>query len=121
MNTLYEALGGSTAVTVAVEEFYRRILVDKRVCHFFDDVDMDRQKAKKRAFLAMVTGGPNRYSGTDMRTAHKPLVERGLDEGHFEIVLEHLGETLMTLGAGEPQVQEVFKLANSVRGDVLNS
>ena len=63
MPTLYESLGGEAAITQAVESFYRRMLVDDRVSHFFDDTDMDKQMAKQAGFLTMVTGGPNNFTG----------------------------------------------------------
>ena len=38
--------------------FYRKVLADERISRFFDDVDMERQAAKQKAFLTMVTSGP---------------------------------------------------------------
>jgi hemoglobin len=120
MATLYDELGGAPAVEAAVEVFYRKMLIDDRVAHFFDDTDMDRQIAKQQAFLTMVFGGPNNYTGRDMREGHKHLVARGLDDSHVDIVIGHLGDTLRELGVGEEQIGRVAALANSVRDDVLN-
>ncbi len=120
MTSLYERLGGAAAMETAVDLFYRRMLTDERVAHFFDSTDMDAQIAKQRAFLTMVTGGPNEYTGRDMRSSHAALVERGLNDEHVDVVIEHLGATLIGLGAAEADVQEVAALAESVRGDVLN-
>lgn len=117
--TLYERLGGEPAFAAAVDEFYRRMLTDSRVAAFFDDVDMAGQIAKQKAFLTYVTGGPAEYTGKEMRTAHAPLVERGLDDEHVDVVVEHLGATLVSLGASAEDVAEVAKLAESVRSDVL--
>lgn len=120
MTSLYDSLGGAPAVATAVEIFYRRMLSDDRVARFFDDVDMDRQIAKQTGFLTMVLGGPNRYTGRDMRTSHKPLVARGLADEHVDVVIEHLGATLLELGATPAQVAEVARIAESVRDDVLD-
>ena len=120
MATLYDELGGAPAVEAAVEVFYRKMLVDDRVAHFFDDADMDRQIAKQSAFLTMVFGGPSNYTGRDMREGHKHLVARGLDDSHVDVVIGHLGDTLRELGVGEEQIGRVAGLANSVRDDVLN-
>lgn len=120
MTSLYESLGGAAAVETAVEIFYRRMLSDERVARFFDDVDMDRQRAKQTGFLTMVLGGPNRYTGRDMRTSHRPLVARGLSDEHVDVVIEHLGATLLELGATSAQVAEVAAIAESVRDDVLD-
>jgi len=118
--SLYEKLGGAPAVTAAAELFYRKVLVDSRIAHFFDDVDMERQVAKQAAFLSMVLGGPNAYAGRDLRTAHAGLVARGLTDAHFDAVMEDLAATLRDLGVGEADIAEVAGIAESVRPEVLN-
>ncbi len=120
MTTLYERLGGAGAVDAAVDIFYRKMLTDERVSGFFDSTDMDSQIAKQKSFLTMVTGGPNNYTGKDMREGHSPLVDKGLNDTHVDVVIEHLGSTLQELGAAEADIAEVAALANSVRDDVLN-
>lgn len=120
MTTLYERLGGADAVNAAVDIFYRKMLSDDRVNYFFDTTDMDRQIAKQKSFLTMVFGGPNNYTGKDMREGHKHLISRGLDDSHVDIVIEHLGSTLAELGAAPEDIAEVAAIANSVRDDVLN-
>jgi len=117
---LYDELGGAAAVDKAVDIFYRRMLADDRVARFFDSVDMERQAAKQKAFLTMVLGGPNAYTGKDMRTAHAPLVAKGLNDSHVDVVIEHLGGVLKELGASDAQIGQVAALANSVRDDVLS-
>lgn len=123
MSSLYERLGGEAAVNAAVELFYRKVLADSRIDHFFDffdGVDMERQIAKQKAFLTMAFGGPNNYAGADMRNAHKRLVEKGLNDSHVDAVLENLIYTLRDLGVPEAEMKEVVILANSLRDDVLN-
>jgi len=118
--SLYERLGGAAAFDTAVEIFYRKMLTDDRVARFFDDVNMDRQMAKQKAFLTMVCGGPHHYTGRDMRSAHAKLLSQGLNDSHVDVVIEHLGATLRELGAKESDIAEVAALANSVRDAVLS-
>jgi hemoglobin len=120
MSTLYERLGGAPALDAAVDIFYRKVLADARINRFFESVDMERQAAKQKAFLAMVTGGPNSYTGKDMREGHKGMVAAGLDDSHVDAVIENLGATLKELGVSDADIGEVAALANSVRNDVLN-
>ena len=120
MLSLYEELGGEAAINTAVDIFYRKMLTDDRVAPFFEDVDMDVQAAKQKGFLTMVLGGPNNYTGKDMREGHKHLIERGLNDTHVDIVIEHLGATLKELGVEDEKIAQVAALANSVRDDVLN-
>lgn len=120
MSSLYERLGGEAAVDAAVDIFYRKVLSDDRINEFFDDVDMEKQAAKQKGFLTMVFGGPNNYTGKDMRDGHKHLVERGLNDSHVDAVIELLGDTLKELGVPDSDIQEVAGIANSVRDDILN-
>jgi hemoglobin len=117
--SLYARLGGEPAFQAAVDAFYRRMLTDDRVARFFDDVDMDGQIAKQKAFLTFVTGGPAEYSGQDMRDAHAHLLDKGLASEHVDVVIEHLGGVLTELGAAPADVGEVAALADSLRGQVL--
>lgn len=118
--SLYERLGGQPAVNTAVDMFYRKILTDQRVNHFFDGIDMEQQIIKQKGFLTMVFGGPNHYTGKGMRDGHRHLVKMGLNDSHVDIIIEHLGTTLIELGVSDKDIQEVAAIANSVRSDVLD-
>ena len=120
MSSLYERIGGQAAVDTAVEIFYRKVLSDDRINGFFGGVDMEQQINKQKGFLTMVFGGPNEYTGKDMREGHKHLVANGLNDSHVDAVIENLGNTLQELGVTAEDIQEVADIANSVRDDVLN-
>lgn len=117
--SLYEQLGGEAAVNAAVDIFYRKVLSDDRISAFFEDVDMERQAAKQKAFLTMAFGGPHNYSGLDMRTGHAHLVERGLNDSHVDAVIENLAATLSELGVDDALINQVAAIAESTRDDVL--
>ncbi len=117
--SLYERIGGQGAVDAAVDLFYRKVLSDKNLSDFFDDTDMDQQIAKQKAFLTMAFGGPNNYSGKDMRAAHEKLVKQGLNEQHFNAVAGHLVATLNDLGVAQNLIDEVVAIAGSTKSDVL--
>ena len=117
--SLYERIGGEAAVNAAVDVFYRKVLADDRINTFFEGVDMDKQAAKQKAFLTMAFGGPNNYTGEDMRKGHAHLVEKGLNDSHFDAVLENLGATLTELGVPGELIAEAAAIAESTRADVL--
>ncbi|MCH8237008.1 MAG: group 1 truncated hemoglobin [Proteobacteria bacterium] len=117
--SLYERLGGEAAVNAAVDIFYRKVLADPSISDFFDTTDMEEQRNKQKAFLSMVFGGPDEYSGKDMREAHAPLVEKGLNDSHFDAVAGHLDATLRELGVADDLIGEVMTIAGSTRDDVL--
>lgn len=115
--SLYERIGGGAAVDAAVDLFYRKVLTDDRISHFFDTVDMEHQHQKQKAFLTMAFGGPNSYSGAEMRTAHAHMK---LTEEHYNAVMENLGETLKEMGVPDEAIGEVAAVAATVKDDVLN-
>lgn len=118
-DALFDRLGGEAAVNAAVDIFYRKVLADDRISDFFDGVDMEKQAAKQKAFLTMAFGGPNNYTGEDMRKGHAHLVERGLNDSHFDAVVENLGGTLKELGVADDLIGEVAAIAETTRNDVL--
>ena len=119
-SSLYDQLGGHAAVEAAVDVFYRKVLSDDRISEFFEGVDMDRQIGKQKAFLTMAFGGPHNYTGADMRRGHAHLVARGLNDGHFNAVVENLGASLAELDVAPELIAQVAAIAESTRADVLN-
>ena len=117
--SLYDRIGGEAAVDAAVDLFYRKVLADDRINHWFEGTDMDRQRAKQKAFLTLALGGPNNYSGKDMREGHAHLVAKGLNDSHFDAVMENLGATLTELGVPNEMIAEAAAIAESTRNDVL--
>ncbi len=117
--SLYEEIGGEAAVNAAVDIFYRKVLQDTRINHFFADVDMVRQAAKQKAFLTMAFGGPHSYTGEDMRRGHAHLVAQGLNDSHFDAVMEHIAATLTELNVPANLIAQAAAIAESTRNDVL--
>jgi hemoglobin len=115
--SIYEKIGGDAAVDAAVDIFYKKVLADDRISSFFDTVDMPGQIQKQKAFLTMAFGGPNNYTGKDMREAHKDM---NLTEEHFGAVAECLVGTLQELSVPQELIDEVVGVALSVKDDVLN-
>lgn len=123
MATLFEKMGGSASIELVVEKFYERVLRDKRINYFFNDVDINQQRAHQRAFLAYAFGGTSHYNGRHLREAHKHLVEeKGLSSEHFNAVAEDLIETLKEIGVSEKLISEVAAVvaAPQNRQDILN-
>lgn len=119
MSTLFQKIGGDESVNVAVDIFYRKVLQDDRIKHFFTDVDMDEQIQKQKAFLTFAFGGPNNYTGLNMKDSHARLVEKGLNDTHVDVVIELLGGTLKELNVPDNLIGEVAAIAESVRPQVL--
>ena len=119
MSNLYAQLGGEAAVDQLVDIFYRKVIRDSLLYPYFDDVDMQRQIRKQKAFLTMVLGGPNDYTGKDLRSAHAPLIQRGVADEHFDAVMVHLTDSLRELDVDPTAISAVVELAEGMRRDVL--
>lgn len=118
--TLYEKIGGAQAIDAAVDLFYRKVLADDRIRHFFDGVDMQKQGKMQKNFFTFAFGGPNTYSGKNMKAAHARLItEKGLNDSHFDAVLENFASTLKELGVDDELISQAAAVAESVRDDVV--
>lgn len=118
--TLFDRLGGAPAIDAAVELFYTKVLADPELSPFFAEIDMVRQRKMQKDFLTMAFGGPNNYKGRDMRKAHMRPLKAGMNDTHFDLVVQHLGASLNELGVNDELITEVATAAESLRDDVLN-
>jgi len=118
--SIYDQIGGEAAVDAAVDIFYRKVLSDDRINRFFENVNMETQAAKQKAFLTMAFGGPNNYTGKDMREGHAQMVADGLDDSHVDAVVENLVATLQELSVPAELIDQVVAICESVRNDVLS-
>ena len=114
--TLYERLGGEPAIGAVVNEFYDRVLADDRVNHYFDDVDMADQRSHQTKFLSAVTGGPIRYEGEEMATAHEELA---ITDAEFEVVATHLDEALRAFDVDDADRGAVMEAIAGFEADVV--
>jgi len=114
----YEAIGGQPAVMAAVDEFYRRVLADPELAHYFAGTSLQRLKGHQAAFFAMALGGPDRYQGRSMREAH---TGRGITDAAFDRVAQHLAATLGALDLDAVTIEAVIAQVAPLRADVVES
>ena len=116
-NSIYTRLGGQPAIDAAVDLFYVKVLADKSVNHHFEGINMAKQKARQKQFLAKAFGGPDNYKGRDLRRAHRHL---DLKESDFSAIAGHLQATLKELKIDDALIAEVMAVAASTKDAVLN-
>jgi len=115
--SLYSQLGGKAAINAAVDLFYTKVLADKRVNFFFEDVNMKRQHNKQKEFLSAALGSPVPYTGKDMRKGHAQL---DLTEVHFNAIAENLVATLKELKISDELIGKVMAVVATTKDAVLN-
>lgn len=114
--SLYEVLGGEVSIEMVVETFYQRVLCDKRINHFFKDLDMDKQRQHQKAFISQLLEGPQHYSGRSMREVHAHL---NLSEADFNAVAGHLVATLEHLKIPQVSIDTVINLIAGLEYDIV--
>ena len=112
---LFDRLGGLPAITAVVEEFVARTTTDPVIKHRFFNTDAAELKKLLVEFVCMATGGPCKYTGRDMETAHAgmDLVDAEWDAlvgdlvgalDKFKVPEKEKGELLGALGPLKPQM-----------------
>ncbi|XGI83434.1 group 1 truncated hemoglobin [Halorutilales archaeon Cl-col2-1] len=115
--TLYDDIGGKEAIQTVVDDFYDLVMEDDRVNVYFEDTDMERQRAHQAKFISSVAGGPVEYTGDDMREAHEGM---GIGDREFDIIATHLKEAFEINDVDEEKIDAVMSEVESLRDPVLN-
>src|SRR5262245_2159626 len=73
--SLYDRLGGKTAIVAVVDDFVGNCAADKRINAFFaatasDKARLDKFKSNLVDQICEASGGPCKYMGKDMKSAH---------------------------------------------------
>ena len=120
IDDLYDLIGGRQTIWAATESFYRRVLADDRLCHFFESTDMAHLRARQSMFISMLLGGRIVYTGKEITAAHAGARKHGLNDSHFDTFLKHFREALEEVGVKADKAEKVMKLLESKRNAVLN-
>ena len=122
VDALYDLIGGRQTVWAATDSFYRRVLADESVGHFFKTTDMGHLLARQSMFISMLLGGRvvYIYTGKDITAAHAQPREQGLNDTHFDAFLKHSRAALEEVGVKADKAEKVMKLLEGKRGAVLN-
>ena len=122
--SLYERLGGVSAIATVVDDFIDRIMDDPRLNANLK-VDEAHHRVSRAGFKYLVTeqvcwasGGPQVYTGRSMRESHSHL---DITAGEWLSFLDDLQQTLDKFGVPGPEQQELFAIVDSTRGDIVTS
>ena len=113
--SLHDRLGGKPAIEAVVDDFLGRVLRDSRINARFSNVDPARLRMMLVDQICEAAGGPCRYLGRDMRTAHAGLMITELEWNaliedlqatlaHFKVPAREQGELMAALGPMKPDV-----------------
>lgn len=106
---VYQGLGGIDGIQRIVADFLPIVGTDTRVQHQFDDVDMKHLAKMLAQQFCVLSGGPCKYAGKDMRTVHEDL---GVTDAQFNALAEDLQMAMDKQGiASRIQNQLIARLA----------
>ena len=115
-HTIYEAIGGDTALVAVVDDFYGRVLADPGLAGFFAGTNMTRLKGRQVEFFAAALGGPLPYTGASIRDAHQG---RGIAQRHFDLVAGHLVASLVAAGVPDATVSQIVAAVAPLASDIV--
>lgn len=116
--TLYERLGGESAINALVVSFYVRVMKDPELAPFFRNTSIEKLHAMQREFFAMALGGPIAYSGRPLAHAHHG---KGITIQHFARFVGHLVETLAELEISNADADEVIDRINGYANEITGT
>ena len=117
--TLYERLGGYEAVSAVVDDFAEKLFTDPVVgARFFGMSNDSREgfRQKNKNLVCNVTGGPCKIISRPAATTHGGL---GIKASEFDIVAQHLVDTLNKFNVPEKEHQELMTIIASLRPDIV--
>ena len=114
--TLYERLGGKTAITAVVDDFVARCAADPRINGKFARTDIPRLKTSLIDQVCEATGGPCTYSARDMRTTHDGMA---VTAGEFDALVADLVATLDRFSVPQAEKNELLAALAPMRGDIV--
>jgi len=119
--SLYDRLGGKKAITAVVDEFVSRVAADNRINSFFtataaDPKRMAMFKSNLVDQICEASGGPCKYKGKDMKTAH---VGMGITDANFTALVEDLTAALDKFKVGEMEKQQLLGALGPMKKDIV--
>lgn len=119
--SLYDRLGGKNAITAVVDQFVSNVAADNRINKFFAEVASDpkRLDAFKKKLVDQIceaSGGPCKYKGKDMKTAHMGM---GVSSADFTALVEDLIAALDKFKVPEAEKNELLGALGPMQGDIV--
>jgi hemoglobin len=114
--SLYDRLGGKSAITAVIDTFVARVAADTRINKKFAHSNIPRVKAMLVDQVCAQTGGPCTYTGRTMKEAHRNM---RVTEGEFNALVEDLVAALNVFKVPKPEQDELLAALGSMKGDIV--
>ena len=114
--SLYERLGGESGVRKIADNVLDRNLSNPLIGYHFRDIDMYKLKQSVFEFFSMGTGGPHKYTGRDMRSAHTGMK---INEEEWISGADDMVSAMNDNGVGEAEKNEVLAIFDSLKEQIV--
>jgi len=119
--SLYDRLGGKKAITAVIDEFVGRVAADNRINHFFaatasNPAQLASFKGKLVDQICEAAGGPCKYTGKDMKTAHQGM---GISTADFNALVEDLVGALDKFKVGKAEKDQLLGVLGPMQGAIV--
>ncbi len=114
--TLYQELGGNAAITAVVGAFLTNVLADDVIKAKFaatDGADLGKKLVDQ---IGEATGGPEKYTGLDMKTAHKGM---NITVIEFNAMVGDLGKALDQYKVPKDTQNKLVGALGGMQGDIV--
>lgn len=113
---LYQALGEKPGITRLMDDFVNRVVKDPRIGGHFKDVKPQALKESLTDQICQLSGGPCKYEGADMKSAHADM---DIHKGHFNALVEVLQSAMDAQGIPFAQQNRLLALLAPMHRDVI--
>jgi hemoglobin len=119
--SLYSRLGGKKAITAVVDQFVANVGGDDRINRFFADTVKDKKRLDKFKDnlvdqICSASGGPCKYKGKDMKTAHKGMA---ITDADFGALVEDLVKALDKFNVGATEKNELLGALGGLKDQIV--
>jgi hemoglobin len=119
--SLYDRLGGRTAIVAVVDDFVANCAADTRINKFFAATAADKNrlatfKTNLVDQICEASGGPCKYKGKDMKSAHAGL---GISNADFNALVEDLTKSLDKFKVGKAEQDQLLGVLGPMRPQIV--
>lgn len=116
--SLYERLGKKEAITAVVDDFVARVAADSRINGKFANANIPRLKQMLVDQVCEASGGPCKYTGRDMKSAHAGMAITG---AQFDALVGDLVATLNKFKVPAREQGELLSVLGPMKKDIVTS
>lgn len=116
--SLYQQLGGNAAITAVVAAFLKNVGGDTRINKRFANTDLAKLQTSLVNQIGQATGGPEKYTGPDMKKVHAGMAITAAD---FNALVEDLVKGLDQYNVPKDVQQPLLTTLAGMQPDIVTA